>query len=164
MTGLLAAGGRTVAVLGSGLRRIYPKENVHLFERIAHQGAVVSQFWPDTGPVARPSRSATRWSSGLSLGTIVIEASRTSGAKMQARLALEQGCLVLLPCSLVEGQEWARDYLLRGAIEVPSIEALEEGFRPFSTGPRTPSAQPGPRRGGCAEAVRRRMRRRWPTC
>lgn len=132
----LAAGGRTVAVLGSGLRRIYPKENVHLFERIAHQGAVVSQFWPDTAPSRKtfPIRNAV--SSGLSLGTIVIEASRTSGAKMQARLALEQGRLVLLPRSLVEGQEWARDYLLRGAIEVPSIEALEEGLQALLDGAR----------------------------
>ena len=86
---------------------------------------LVSQFWPDTPPSRKtfPIRNAV--SSGLSLGTVVIEASRTSGAKMQARLALEQGRVVLLPHSLVESQDWARDYLSRGAIEVPSVATLE---------------------------------------
>lgn len=121
----LEAGGRTIGVLGAGHWHFYPPENSDLAERMEASGAVVSQFWPDTPPSRKtfPIRNAV--SSGLSAGTIVIEASHTSGAKMQARLALEQGRRVLLPSSLVESQPWARQYLRRGAEEVPSIDALE---------------------------------------
>lgn len=121
----LEAGGRTIGVLGSGHRHMYPPENAALADRISGVGAVVSQFWPETAPSRKtfPIRNAV--SSGLSLGTVVIEASHTSGAKMQARLALEQGRVVLLPRSLVESQQWARDFLERGAVEVPSVERLQ---------------------------------------
>jgi DNA processing protein len=121
----LEAGGRTIGVLGSGHRHMYPPENAALADRISGSGAVVSQFWPETTPSRKtfPIRNAV--SSGLSLGTVVIEASHTSGAKMQARLALEQGRVVMLPSSLVESQQWARDFLERGAVEVPSVERLQ---------------------------------------
>lgn len=121
----LDAGGRTIGVLGSGFRHIYPPENSRLAERIAESGAVISQFWPETPPSRKtfPIRNAV--SSGLSLGTAVIEASHTSGARMQARLALEQERVVFLPQSLVNSQPWARSFLARGAVLVPSIAELQ---------------------------------------
>jgi DNA processing protein len=111
-------GGRTIAVLGTGIRRTYPKENEALAERICDQGALVSQFWPDAPPMGSnfPRRNVV--TSGLGQGTVVIEASPTSGAKMQARLALEHGKKVFLLKSLVESRPWARSYLERGAIRV----------------------------------------------
>jgi DNA processing protein len=117
----LAVGGRTVAVLGSGIRKIYPPENAELAEIITANGAVVSQFWPDTPPTSYsfPRRNITM--SGLGQGTIVIEASATSGAKMQARLALEHGKKVFLVESLVANYEWAQKYLKRGAIKVTDV-------------------------------------------
>jgi DNA processing protein len=109
----LDAGGRTIAVLGSGIRRVYPPENAELADRIAGSGAVVSQFWPDSPPATYnfPRRNVV--TSGLSQGTVVIEATATSGAKMQARLAIEHGKQVFLLHSLVTEREWARRYLQR---------------------------------------------------
>jgi DNA processing protein len=120
----LKAKGRTVAVVGTGIRRVYPKENKELAERIAQAGAVVSQFWPDAAPATYtfPRRNVTM--SGMGQGTVVIEASSTSGAKMQARLALEHGKKAFLVSRLVTEQPWARTYLERGAIEVREVEEI----------------------------------------
>lgn len=109
----LDAGGRTIAVLGSGIRRVYPPENAGLAERIAEHGAVVSQFWPDTHPTSYTFPRRNVVTSGMSQGSVVIEASATSGAKMQARLAVEHGKQVFLLHSLVTEREWARKYLDR---------------------------------------------------
>jgi DNA processing protein len=90
-TAALGAGGRTIAVIGTGINRSYPAENKDLVEGIVHRGAVVSQFWPDAPPATYtfPRRNVTM--SGIAQGTVVIEASCTSGAKLQARIALEHG-------------------------------------------------------------------------
>jgi DNA processing protein len=108
---------RTVAVIGTGLRRTYPAQNAVLQERIAADGAVVSQFWPDAPPTKTsfPMRNVVM--SGLALGTVVVEASRTSGAKMQARFALEHGRPVFLLESLLQ-HEWAREYADRPGAHV----------------------------------------------
>jgi DNA processing protein len=112
-TACLEAGGRTIAVLGSGIRRIYPTENRELAERITANGAMVSQFWPDMAPTTYTFPRRNVVTSGMSQGTVVIEASATSGAKMQARLAIEHGKQVFLLDSLVTQREWARKYLQR---------------------------------------------------
>lgn len=106
----LAHDGRTIAVIGTGITRCYPKENTELAERIAAQGALVSQFWPSAPPASWsfPRRNATM--SGIAQGTVVIEASATSGAKLQARLALQHGKKVFLLRSLVEDYPWAANY------------------------------------------------------
>ncbi|WJK33059.1 DNA-processing protein DprA [Solwaraspora sp. WMMA2065] len=104
---------RTVAVIGNGIARpTYPKENAALAERIVEQGgAVVSQFWP-TDPPDRwrfPARNVVM--SGFTQGTIVVEASSTSGAKIQAQAAYKHGKLVFLLKSLAAAQKWARAML-----------------------------------------------------
>lgn len=126
----LASAGRTVAVLGSGIRRIYPRENALLTERIVERGgALVSQFWPDTPPATYtfPRRNVTM--SGMGQGTVVIEASSTSGAKMQARLALEHGKKVFLIHDLVAKQDWAKKYVGRGAVQVKAVEDILRWLR-----------------------------------
>ena len=125
----LNVNGRTIAVLGSGLLNVYPKENVELAERIAMSGAVVSQFWPDAPPTKHTFPMRNVVTSGLGQGTVVIEASATSGAKMQARLALEHGKLVFLIRSLVETHNWAQEYAKRGAIVVDSPDDVIKMLR-----------------------------------
>jgi DNA processing protein len=130
-TAALAAGGRTIAVIGTGINRYYPAENRALTDEIATtgHGAVVSQFWPDsTGATwTFPRRNITM--SGIAQGTVVIEASSTSGAKMQARVALEHGKKVFLIKSLTEQQEWARTYVeKRGAIQVEDVTAIADAL------------------------------------
>jgi DNA processing protein len=117
-TAALARGGRTVAVIGTGLARSYPPENQALQRRIASECAVISQFWPDAPPSRRsfPMRNAVM--SGITLATVVIEASDTSGSRIQARLALAQGRPVFLLASLVERQPWAREYAGRPGTHV----------------------------------------------
>jgi DNA processing protein len=130
------AGGRTVAVMGTGIRKVYPKENEPLAERIvASGGALVSQFWPDAPPtkVSFPMRNVV--TSGMAIGTVVIEASATSGAKMQARLALEHGKRLFLVEDLVMHEPWAKRYAERpGTTVVHSVsdilDVLAEMVRP----------------------------------
>jgi DNA processing protein len=119
--GTLAAGGRTVAVIGTGLRHAFPKENAELQERLGRETAVISQFWP--GQEARrwtfPQRNAVM--SGFARATVVIEASHTSGARMQARLALEHGRPVFLLRSLL-AHPWASAYADR-----PGTYVVDQG-------------------------------------
>jgi DNA processing protein len=93
--GSLEAGGSTIAIFGSGLLRPYPVENSRLFDQIASQGALVSEY-PTLLP---PSKSTfprrNRIVSGLSAAIVVVEAAARSGALITARLALEQGREVL---------------------------------------------------------------------
>jgi DNA processing protein len=122
-TATLDAGGRTVAVMGTGIDRVYPKENAELAAQIAVHGALLSQFWPGAPPRGSnfPLRNVV--TSGVAIGTVVIEASSTSGAKMQARLALEHGKRLFLVESLVLQEEWAQRYKSRrGATVVTGVD------------------------------------------
>jgi DNA processing protein len=114
----LAAGGRTLAVLGHGLARsIYPGENAPLAAAIAEHGALVSAFWPDTPPRPATFRARNAVTSGLSRATLVVESGPRSGARLQARLAHEQGRPVYLLASLIEREPWARAFVAHGRAE-----------------------------------------------
>ena len=119
----LEAGAYTAAVMGTGIDRVFPQENAALAEEIvASGGALLSQFFPGQPP--------TRWSfpmrnvvmSGLALATVVIEASETSGARLQARVALQHGRTVFLLRSLVAEHEWARRFVHEGVYGTRAIE------------------------------------------
>jgi DNA processing protein len=112
-TAALNNDGRTIAVIGTGLTRTYPPQNHALQRTIAERCAVISQFWPDAPPTKRsfPMRNATM--SGIALATVVVEASETSGARTQARLALAHGRPVFLTKTLFERQPWAQQIAQR---------------------------------------------------
>ncbi|MDP8239007.1 MAG: DNA-processing protein DprA [Candidatus Hatepunaea meridiana] len=89
--GALRAGGRTIAVLGSGIDVIYPPSNRKLYERIITQGMVVSEYPPGLEPNQHHFPQRNRIISGLSLGVVVVEAGLKSGALITGKLALDQG-------------------------------------------------------------------------
>lgn len=116
----LDAGGRTVAVIGTGIGRAYPDENRELQHEIARRGLVLSEFWPDAPPGKHtfPMRNATM--SGYGLATFVVEAGEHSGARIQARVAVEHGRQVILSDQVVAGNEWAQALLGRPGVHVAS--------------------------------------------
>jgi DNA processing protein len=118
---------RTIAVTGAGLEHTYPPQNRELQQTIAEYGAVVSQFWPGEPPRREnfPNRNAVM--SGLSLGTVIIEASITSGTRIQARRALAHGRPVFIAQRMLD-QPWACELagrpgttVFRDADEITSV-------------------------------------------
>jgi DNA processing protein len=110
----LRAGGRTLAVLGSGVDRIYPTENRALAAQIIERGAIMSDYPVGTSPEATNFPPRNRIISGLSLAVVVIEAGDTSGALITAEFAAEQGRVVFaVPGSVLAPQSKGTNKLIR---------------------------------------------------
>ena len=114
----LAAGGRPVGVIGTGIRIQYPAANRDLHADIARSGLLVSQFWPDSPPrkPSFPMRNATM--SGYGVATVVIQAGEHSGARIQARLAVEHGRPVILSDHVLEATTWAKALQSRPGVHI----------------------------------------------
>jgi DNA processing protein len=116
------AGGRTIAVIGTGLDHAYPPENASLQADLARDHAVVSPFWPHDGPSPERFRRRNAVMSGLGLGTIIVEASVRSGTRVQARHALAHGRPVFLRRTLL-AQSWATELAHRPGVHVVDTAA-----------------------------------------
>lgn len=128
--GALKAGGRTIAVLGSGFKHIYPAENKELAGEISRNGAVISEFPIDTLPFKQNFPCRNRVISGLSLGVLVAEAARNSGALITADFALEQGREVFaLPGKVDSNNSFGTNGLIKqGAKLVTCVDDILEEF------------------------------------
>ncbi|WP_208611747.1 DNA-processing protein DprA [Mycobacterium paraffinicum] len=104
----LEAGGRPIGVIGTGIRRVYPASHRSLHERVAAAGALVSQFFPDAPPTkySFPMRNVTM--SGLGRASVIVEAGEHSGARIQARVAVEHGRPVILTDHVVNETKWGK--------------------------------------------------------
>ncbi len=111
----IAGKGRTIAVLGTGIGQVYPKENAKLVDEILDAGgAIVSQFPLDTPPLSENFPYRNRIISGLSLGVLIIEASERSGSLITARLAMEQNREVLaVPGNITSKNSFGTNYLIK---------------------------------------------------
>lgn len=127
-TGALHAGGQTIAVLGCGPDRAYPPENRGLMERIARNGAVVSEYPPGVEPQTYHFPVRNRVISGISIGILVVEASQKSGSLITAQAALEQGRDVFaIPGNINHHNSMGTNRLIReGAKLVLSTEDILE--------------------------------------
>lgn len=129
--GALDSGAPTVAVVGTGLDRVYPKRHLELAHRIAAQGAIVSEFPLGTPPLPAHFPQRNRIIAGLSQGTLVVEAAVQSGSLITARLAAEQGREVFaIPGSIHAPQARGCHALIRqGAKLVESAQDILEDLR-----------------------------------
>ena len=131
--GAIQGGGRTIAVLGSGLLEIYPPEHKGLAERIVEHGAILSEMPPKTKPLSNAFPRRNRIVSGLSLGVIVVEAGDRSGTMITARHAAEQGReLFAVPGRLTDPTARGTLRLLQdGAAMVLSVDSVLEQLGPL---------------------------------
>jgi DNA processing protein len=143
--GAIEAGGRTIAVLGSGVDIPYPPENESLLEEIVAHGVVISEFPIGTEPLAKNFPARNRIISGLSLGIIVVEAAQDSGSLITAGFALEQGREVFaVPGNITsEGSKGPHRLIKQGAklienymdvlseLSIPHLAATETGQTTF---------------------------------
>lgn len=128
----LDSGGRTIAVLGSGVDRAYPPEHAGLYQRIGAQGAVISEFPLGTRPLAFNFPARNRLIAGLSLGVVVVEATEKSGSLITAALAVEQGRDVFaVPGEVGSSRSRGAHRLIRqGAKLVERVEDIVEEIAP----------------------------------
>ena len=131
--GALEAGGRTIAVLGSGLLSIYPPENESLAKEIMNNGAVISEHAPLQPPKSGSFPQRNRLITGLSLGLVVVEAATRSGALISARLAMEQGREVFAVPGNIDsrGSRGCHQLIRDGAKLVESVDDVLEEFGPL---------------------------------
>ena len=155
--GALKAHGRTIAVLGNGLAAIYPPEHDKIAEEIAEHGAVLSEYPMRMEPFAQNFPRRNRLISGLSLGVVIVEAAKRSGALITADCALEQGREVFAVPGKVDSltSQGTNQLLKQGAKLVTSIEDILEELRlePIAAAHDVHAASPGTHRSVSAHGI-----------
>lgn len=136
--GALSAGGRTIAVLGSGIDVVYPPENKGLYEEICQAGAVISELPMGTGPLSENFPARNRIISGISLGVVIVEATLKSGSLITATCAAEQGRDVFaVPGNInSKGSKGTNKLIKDGAKLVEDVSDILEEIAPASAAPK----------------------------
>lgn len=132
-TATLNAGGRTIAVIGSGIDVVYPPENRNLFGRIAESGAIVSEFLMGTKPDAGNFPRRNRIISGIALGTVVVETGIEGGAMITISTALDQNrATFAIPSAVIEKKRSGTNLLIKEgkAALVESVDDIIAELRP----------------------------------
>jgi len=112
--GCLEAKGRTIAIYGCGIDIVYPREHRQLSRRILERGLILSEFPPGTSPAPQNFPVRNRIISGLSLGTLIVEASEYSGSLITARLSMEQNREVFaVPGNVTSAQSFGPNFLIK---------------------------------------------------
>jgi DNA processing protein len=140
--GALEAGGSTVAVVGSGLDTVYPREHRHLADTIAGKGLVLSELAPGAGPLPEHFPLRNRIISGISLAVVVVEASESSGSLITAACALKQGRdVMVVPGSVLSGRNRGSHALLKDGAKV--VETADDILEDMGWNPAPSSHAPG---------------------
>jgi len=155
----LEAGGRTIAVLGSGIDVIYPSEHRHIAARIAENGAIITECPVGTAPAGKNFPVRNRIISGMSLGTLITEAPERSGALITAGYALEEGREVFaVPGSIFSPQSFETNRLIqRGAKLVATVEDILEELNLAAMAAPEEMREVVPASGGMEEALLRHL-------
>ncbi len=146
--GALEAGANTVAVLGSGLGKIYPPEHKNLFQKIRENGSVLSEFALDAAPLPAHFPVRNRIIAGMSLGVLVVEAAQKSGSLITARLSCEYNREVFaIPGSIVSAKSSGTHFLLKqGAILVENTQDIVDELKNLAY-EHIPSYEPEKKKG-----------------
>jgi DNA processing protein len=116
--------GRTIAVIGTGIDRVFPEQNAELARRIPSQGALVSQFPPGHGPTKTTFPARNSVIAGLSLGSVLVEGKKWSGTRIETDRALEQGRPVFIWASVMGDRPWVQRFASTPGVHI--VESVDQ--------------------------------------